>query len=649
MKDWWRQRWWARFGGPLLVLALALAVELLKQAGYRVPMSSALLDLGIVYAALTGGSISGYLSAGIALIYLVLHLSEPGLWFTYSGRRLLHLEVLLFTYPLTAWIVGSLRSQVDRQRQALSKVKEELQSAQMLTSNALDIICATDSRGRFIEVNEACTAILGYSKQELLGMPFIDFVYHKDVAATNQAASAILAGQRLEGFENRCVHKDGSLVDISWSAHWSVRDKIMVGVGRNMTELKRMQRQLSENEQRYRSLFDFHPDAVFALDMEGRFLSGNAAVERITGYRLEQATGMPFLPVVAKRDRDRVEQHFRLAVQGQGQSYDMSGYRSDGSQFHVNVSNLPIVVDGAIVGVYGIAKDISAQLQTRQDLSAAETRLAQAEKLASIGQLAAGVAHEVNNPLGYVNSNLTVLSRHAAKLLQLLDAYRATEGQLDAELPASRNLMATKAGIDLNYVRADLAEVVADAREGIGRVSKIVQSLRDFSRREQSVQAVSADLHQALDSTLNIAMNEIRFKAQVIKEYGQLPLVECVVGEISQVFMNLIVNAAQAMETRGLITIRTWQDGEEVKIRVSDTGVGIAPEVQHRIFEPFYTTKPVGQGTGLGLAISYGIVQKHRGRIELESTLGHGSSFTVTLPVRAELEAVQPAAATASL
>jgi signal transduction histidine kinase len=293
------------------------------------------------------------------------------------------------------------------------------------------------------------------------------------------------------------------------------------------------------------------------------------------------------------------------------------------------------VVDGEIVGIFGIAKDISARLRTESELSAAEIRLAQAEKLASIGQLAAGVAHEINNPLGYVNSNLTVLLRHANKLLKLLDAYRAAEPQLDQASLVARNLQEVKSSVDLNFVRADLAEVVADARDGIRKVSKIVDSLRDFSRMEQRQQAVPADLHQALDSALNIATNEIRYKADVIREYGTLPLVECVVSEINQVFVNLLVNAAQAMETRGLITIRTEHQGAWVSISVSDTGVGIAAQNASRIFDPFFTTKPVGKGTGLGLAISYGIVKKHGGKIDVASALGKGSKFTVTLPVRA--------------
>ncbi|MES2069127.1 MAG: PAS domain S-box protein [Pseudomonadota bacterium] len=628
-------RLWDTYSGPLLTLTLILAMQLLQATPYRIPNPPPILAVAVVYSAFVGGRWSAGLSSVLSLLYIAVYFSTPGQLFVYTeevGKRFL---VLCATIPLTAWIVGSLRNQLSKKADALARAKEKLQTTLLLTSNARDIICAIDADGRLLEVNDACQRMLGYTQAELLGYQYLDFVFDEDKVETRRLAAAIMQGAALLGFENRYVHKEGNLVDVSWSVHWSAADCMMIAVGRDITDLKLTQRKLQESEQRYRSLFDFHPDAVYSYDLDGNFLSGNAAVERITGHPVGPSLGQPFLPVVVGADRERVTALVKLAMQGMPQNYDMAGYRPDGSRFHVNVTNLPIVVDGKIVGVFGIAKDIAARMQAEAELRTAQNRLAQSEKLASIGQLAAGMAHEINNPLGYVNSNLTVLSRHSNKLLQLLDAYRGIEMQLDPNLTASKHLQAAKAGIDVNYVRADLIEVVADAREGIGRVSKIVQSLRDFARTEQQAHCVPADLHQALDSTLSMAMNEIRYKADVIKMYGVLPLVECVIGEINQVFMNLLVNAAQAMETRGVITIRTRHQGPVVLITIGDTGQGISPENIGRIFDPFFTTKPVGQGTGLGLAISYGIMQKHGGSIELVSEAGKGSTFTVTLPVHA--------------
>jgi signal transduction histidine kinase len=178
---------------------------------------------------------------------------------------------------------------------------------------------------------------------------------------------------------------------------------------------------------------------------------------------------------------------------------------------------------------------------------------------------------------------------------------------------------------------------MSESREGIKRVRKIVQDLKDFSRVDADRDWELADLHTGLDSTLNIVSNEIKYKADVVKEYGELPLVECLLSELNQVFMNLLMNASHAIEgARGRIVLRTGTAGDEVWVEVSDTGGGIAPENLGRIFDPFFTTKPVGKGTGLGLSLSYGIVKKHHGRFDVRSTVGQGTTFRMTIPVRHE-------------
>jgi two-component system NtrC family sensor kinase len=264
-------------------------------------------------------------------------------------------------------------------------------------------------------------------------------------------------------------------------------------------------------------------------------------------------------------------------------------------------------------------------------LEEAHNQLLQSEKLASIGQLAAGVAHEVNNPIGFVNSNLGTLQGYATDLLNLLQRYEALEPELS---PASRERVATaKAQIDLAYVRDDMLALIAESIEGTGRVRRIVQDLRDFSR-PSNAQWQLADVHQGLESTLNVVANEIKYKADVVRDYGALPAIECLPQQLNQVFLNLLVNAAQAIPERGTITLRTRVDGEHVLISIQDNGCGIPPDIRERIFDPFFTTKPVGKGTGLGLSVTYGIVEKHRGGIELDSLPGQGTTFTVRLPQR---------------
>ena len=186
---------------------------------------------------------------------------------------------------------------------------------------------------------------------------------------------------------------------------------------------------------------------------------------------------------------------------------------------------------------------------------------------------------------------------------------------------------------ELAFIRQDLPNLLQESRDGIARVRKIVQDLKDFSHVDEKPDWQFADLNQCMESTLNIASNALKYKADVVRLYGQLPELQCIASQVSQVILNLLVNAAHAIgEARGTITVRTGGDANAVWFEVADTGNGIPPDVLPRIFEPFYTTKPVGKGTGLGLSISYGIIQKHRGRIDVQTEIGKGTTFHITLP-----------------
>ena len=267
-------------------------------------------------------------------------------------------------------------------------------------------------------------------------------------------------------------------------------------------------------------------------------------------------------------------------------------------------------------------------------LSDAQDQLVQSEKLASIGQLAAGVAHEINNPIGYVYSNIGSLETYLEDVFRLLEAYAAAESELPETTRAK--LQKLKKEIDVDFLKEDLPTLMGESKEGITRVKKIVQDLKDFSHVDSTSEWQFVDLHKGIDSTLNIVNNEIKYKADVIKEYGDIPEVECMPSQINQVVMNLAVNAAHAMgEARGQITVRTGRDGNErVWIEVADNGSGIPEEIRQKIFDPFFTTKPIGKGTGLGLSLSYGIIQNHHGSIEVDSEVGKGTTFRITLPVQ---------------
>jgi two-component system, NtrC family, sensor kinase len=257
-------------------------------------------------------------------------------------------------------------------------------------------------------------------------------------------------------------------------------------------------------------------------------------------------------------------------------------------------------------------------------LAETSRQLLQAEKLAAVGQLAAGVAHEINNPIGYVNSNLSVLNDYMGHLLTLIEAYES--GEPDAIAMARKS-----AGLE--SLREDLPALLAESQNGLLRVAKIVKDLKEFSHVDQA-DFQDTNLNTALESTLSVVWHHLKDKTEVVRELGEIPTVECLPAKIKQVFMNLLINASQAIAPPGLITLRSGVAGDSVWVEVADTGSGIRPNDMDRIFEPFFTTKPIGTGPGLGLTVCHDIIVKeHGGRIDVKSEPGNGSCFRVWLPI----------------
>lgn len=284
-----------------------------------------------------------------------------------------------------------------------------------------------------------------------------------------------------------------------------------------------------------------------------------------------------------------------------------------------------------------LQEEIEQQKRLNEKLEHAQNQLLQSEKMASVGQLAAGVAHEINNPVGYINSNLKSLRIYSEQLITLIAAY----GEIDPnhmEPDQSRRIMKLKEEMDLEFIEQDLCELIDESISGTQRIKDIVVDLKDFSHTS-SKHWETADLLKGLESTINVVWNELKYKAEIVKEYGELPLVECIPSQLNQIFMNLLVNAAHAIEKRGTITIKTFSKAGEAFIEISDTGKGISEAALKRVFEPFFTTKAIGKGTGLGLSVSYGIIKNHNGRIEVQSQVGVGTKFTVVCPIKRQYAA----------
>ncbi len=272
-----------------------------------------------------------------------------------------------------------------------------------------------------------------------------------------------------------------------------------------------------------------------------------------------------------------------------------------------------------------------ANLRLEEKVEERTRELLQSEKMAAVGQLAAGVAHEINNPVGFVKANLGTLRRYATQLLSIADACAAHAVQ---HPDSSADLKKVLDENDLAYLREDLEPLLKESQEGLDRVRRIVGSLMDFAQAD-STEMAETDLQAGIEDALNLAGNEIRPKAEVVRRLTPLPLVSCIPGQMTQVLVNLLVNAAQAIEGRGTITLESGVESDEIWIAIADDGCGMTEEVQNRLFEPFFTTRPVGKGVGLGLTIAWDIVvNRHGGRIEVESEPGKGSRFTIRLPIR---------------
>ena len=276
--------------------------------------------------------------------------------------------------------------------------------------------------------------------------------------------------------------------------------------------------------------------------------------------------------------------------------------------------------------------------RVNEQLKENQVHLVHSVKMASLGQMAAGVAHEINNPVGFVTSNLGTIAEYTRVFTRLLEAYETLTDQVTRDQSTAdllHRIAEMRQEEDLDFIREDIDHLLAESLNGMHRVKEIVQGLKSFAHLDEAEMQI-ADVNEGIEATLKVVWNELKYKCEVHTKLKPLPKIRCYPGQLNQVFMNLLVNAAHAMEHRGEITIETEATDSKMIIRISDNGVGIPEEHLSKLFNPFFTTKPVGEGTGLGLSISYGIIEKHGGSIEVDSEVGRGTTFTIYLPLEEE-------------
>ncbi len=419
---------------------------------------------------------------------------------------------------------------------------------------------------------------------------------------------------------------------------------------------------LRESEEKYRNIFENASEGIFQVTPAGRFIGVNPALARMAGYSspdemMEMIDNSAQQLYAYPEERDKIVD--LLNANGAVRGYIVLHKKKGGGTFWGSVNARAVKnADGEILYHEGTLEDITerrlAEIRLREVLSQLEEknkelsktydelkesqkRTIQSEKMASIGQLAAGVAHEINNPMGFVISNLNSLKKYTTRLH---DFYRNEETTLETLSLSDEqqrqhilnDIKANKNSLKINFILEDIPILISESLDGANRVKKIVQDLKSFSRVDDAA-FITADIHTVLETTLNIVWNELKHRAKVDKDYGEIPLTRCNPGHLSQVFMNILINAAHAIPGYGTITIRTWHDPHSIFVAISDNGIGIPEHNIKKLFDPFFTTKEAGKGTGLGLSIANDIISKHNGEIMVSSVVGRGTTMTVRIPI----------------
>ena len=395
-------------------------------------------------------------------------------------------------------------------------------------------------------------------------------------------------------------------------------------------ELNAMFSLVNIGKREWEDTMDSIPEMVLMCDPSGAITRCNRAVTNLPALSYNQILGLNCMELFVRSGMEVIS-----CDDTSGQMTYAGGTRHFELLFNELKQLGTHEVRGSVVTIHETTEFLRVNEDLRKasiELQQAQAQAFQQEKLASIGQLAAGVAHEINNPMGFISSNLTTMGKYMQKLRAFENAViEAVQSRGDQE--TVKLLNDVRATMKIDFILNDLNTLLDESQDGAQRVRCIVQDLKSFSHEDEA-QCKPFNVNDCLDSTLNMARNEIKYVADVEKEYDpELPLLNCYPQKLNQVFMNLLVNAAHAIQGHGTIRIRTFSEGSDIVVSISDTGRGIAPENLTRIFEPFFTTKEVGKGTGLGLSISYDIIKKHGGVMTVESKVGTGTTFTLRLPL----------------
>ena len=579
-------------------------------------------------------------------------------YLTRDGRRIVVSIEERFRFDEEGRIVGirSTLQDITARKQTEAALVASEKRARALFEGIEDVVFVHDLEGNILDVNPAGCRRMGYSRRDFLALKTSDLDDPEFASGFNDRLHRQMERRHL-AFEGRHRTGDGRVipVDISTSLIQFEDQVAVLAVCRDITERKALEearrtlvaaqeqnareieaknRDLQRSEARYRQLTEGTHDAVVVADAEGRITLFNPAAERTFGYTADEILGQPIARLMPEALCVPPGVAFSAYLESRepkliGQTAEVKGRRKDGEAFPIELSLSAVDREGEPQYI-GSIRDQTERQRMR-------AMLVQSDKLASIGLLSSGVAHEINNPLAYVANNLAVLERDFQGVLAMMEAYAAAAPKLAQVDPgAIQQVEELSDDLDWPYVRSNLPRLLTRTREGVQRVANIVQNLRGLARTSPP-KMEPCWVHELVASALEMVQGRLRRGGiEVVQNHDGSRKVSCVATQISQVALNLLVNAVQAIEgsgkPHGLIEITTRCEGDFLVLEIADNGCGIDPESIPRLFDPFFTTKPVGEGTGLGLSISHGIVTGHGGRIDVEGTPGVGTKFRVLLP-----------------
>ncbi|MBE9115823.1 PAS domain S-box protein [Lusitaniella coriacea LEGE 07157] len=565
---------------------------------------------------------------------------------------------------------GILKDIRDR-KQAEEALAQSEAKFRRFVEDANDLIYSVTAEGIFTYLSPQIKAILGYEPSELLGQSIAHFTHPDDLPtafAFNQRVFETVEKQ--EGLEVRVKHSDGSWRWISCN-NSPIADAegnciAIQGIARDIRDRKAAEAQLREQEQFLRSIYDGAAKAIFVIEATKnknfRYLGFNPVAEEFTGRANQQVEGKTPEEAFGREIGSALRQNYTRCLEAETAITYEDNNVFENDELWTLTTLAPLYDEqGKIYRLIGTAQDTTARKaaetqlqqktqqleQTLRELQRTQAQMLQNEKMSSLGQMVAGVAHEINNPINFIHGNLTHAGEYIQDLLELLDLYQHYYPDPPEELNCAIE------SLELEFLKEDLNKLLKSMRTGTDRIREIVLGLRNFARLDEA-EFKAVNIHEGLDSTLMILQNRFRASEnrpgiEVVKAYGNLPPIECYPGQLNQVFMNILLNAIDALEERDKkrtdreieenpsqirITTQVIVSRQMAKITISDNGPGIPKNLQNRIFDPFFTTKTVGQGTGLGLSISYQTVaEKHNGLLTCISSPGKGAQFTLQIPI----------------